>query len=114
MSETWAPDDRGQLATIARNLATRYVAIAIEMVLGLLLLPFNLRHLGPETRAVWPAVWPALILAACLIPMRGISSGTLLAVFIEGTIAAAAYLAFFFLIAVGRRDRANYLAGRWS
>ena len=56
MSETWAPDDRGQLATIARNLATRYVVIATEMVLGLVILP------------------------ACLIPMRGISSGTLLAV----------------------------------
>jgi O-antigen/teichoic acid export membrane protein len=60
--------------------------------------------------AVWPAIWPAVIIGACLVPMRRISSGTLLAVLIEAMIAAAAYLALFFLIAVGRRDRAHYAA----
>ena len=40
MSETWAPDDRRQLATIARNITTRYFALAVEMILGFVMLPF--------------------------------------------------------------------------
>jgi len=158
MSETWAPDDRHQIAIIARNLMTRYLGIAVEILLGLVTLPFNLRHLGQEayglrmrtasltvhfsvldlgfggalltfmaqyrahrdTRALndivstlfagigWPALWPAAVVAGCLIPIRGASSGRLVTVLIEATIACALYLALFLLIAVGRRDRALY------
>ena len=53
MSETWAPDDRRQLATIARNITTRYFALAVEMILGFVMLPFNLRHLGQEAYGLW-------------------------------------------------------------
>jgi len=79
------------------------------------LFPAACRRVGLPTmrvarRAVWPAFWPAVIVAACLTPFRGISSGTLLAVLIEATVAVAAYLALFFVIAVGRPDRAHYAA----
>ena len=32
--------------TVARNVSTRYLAILIEMVVGLVVLPFNVSHLG--------------------------------------------------------------------
>ena len=53
MTESWVPDDRRQLHTIARNVTTRYLAIATEMALGLIMLPFNLRHLGAEAYGLW-------------------------------------------------------------
>jgi O-antigen/teichoic acid export membrane protein len=52
-TESWAPDDRRQFATIARNVSTRYLAIGIEMLIGLLMLPFNLHHLGKEAYGLW-------------------------------------------------------------
>ena len=52
-TESWAVHDRPPLATIARNLTTRYLAIAAEMVIGLLMLPFNLHHLGKEAYGLW-------------------------------------------------------------
>ena len=36
----WGDDDR-QLATVARNVATRYLAIILDALIGLVLLPFN-------------------------------------------------------------------------
>src|SRR5262249_53556067 len=39
--------------TIARNLSTRYLAIAAEMALGLVTLPFNLSHLGQSAYGLW-------------------------------------------------------------
>jgi O-antigen/teichoic acid export membrane protein len=89
--------------------------IPIAFVSMFVLFPAACRRVGLPVmdvarHAVWPAVWPAAIIAVCLIPIRGTSSGTLLAVLIEATIACAVYLALFFLIAVGRRDRAHYAA----
>jgi O-antigen/teichoic acid export membrane protein len=52
-TESWAPDNRSQLTTIARNVTTRYLAIGIEMLIGLLMLPFNLHHLGKEAYGLW-------------------------------------------------------------
>jgi O-antigen/teichoic acid export membrane protein len=49
----WAAAPRGQFATVARNLSTRYMAIGTEMVIGLLLLPFNLARLGPAEYGLW-------------------------------------------------------------
>jgi len=49
----WAADDRRPLATIARNVTTRYLAIATEMFIGLVMLPFNLHHLGKEAYGLW-------------------------------------------------------------
>lgn len=43
----------GETMTIARNLSTRYLAIVTEMAIGLLLLPFNLSHLGASAYGLW-------------------------------------------------------------
>jgi O-antigen/teichoic acid export membrane protein len=52
-TEPWDERPYGQFVTIARNLGTRYLAIAAETVVGLLLLPFNLAHLGKEAYGLW-------------------------------------------------------------
>ena len=41
------------LPAIARNVSTRYLAITVEAGLGLVLLPFNLAHLGQSTYGLW-------------------------------------------------------------
>jgi O-antigen/teichoic acid export membrane protein len=38
---------------VARNLSTRYLAIAIEAALGILILPFNIAHLGTSAYGLW-------------------------------------------------------------
>jgi O-antigen/teichoic acid export membrane protein len=48
----WGRDDT-HLTLVARNVSTRYAAIAIEGVIGLLLLPFNVAHLGPAAYGLW-------------------------------------------------------------
>ncbi len=40
-------------AVVARNLSTRYLAIAVEAVLGVLILPFNIAHLGTPAYGLW-------------------------------------------------------------
>jgi O-antigen/teichoic acid export membrane protein len=44
---------RSESTTVGRNLSTRYLAIAVEMGLGLLVLPFNLSHLGKSAYGLW-------------------------------------------------------------
>src|SRR4029450_10202698 len=39
--------------TVARNVSTRYLAIGTEMAIGLLLLPFNVWHLGASAYGLW-------------------------------------------------------------
>jgi len=41
------------LPGIARNVSTRYLVIGVEAALGVLLLPFNLAHLGTDTYGLW-------------------------------------------------------------
>ena len=50
---SWAAAPGGQLATVARNVSTRYLAIATETLVGLVMLPFNLAHLGPAEYGLW-------------------------------------------------------------
>ncbi len=45
--------DEGGLAIFMRNVSTRYVLIVVNALLGLLVLPFNLRHLGGAAYGVW-------------------------------------------------------------
>src|SRR4029077_5285258 len=45
-------DDR-PFRTIFRNVATRYLSVAAEMLIGLITLPFNLAHLGTEAYGLW-------------------------------------------------------------
>jgi O-antigen/teichoic acid export membrane protein len=49
---TVSQDDR-PLLTIVRNVATRYLSVAAEMLIGLVTLPFNLHHLGAEAYGLW-------------------------------------------------------------
>jgi O-antigen/teichoic acid export membrane protein len=49
----WVPQEDRPLRTIFRNVATRYLAVAAELVIGLLTLPFNLHHLGTEAYGLW-------------------------------------------------------------
>jgi O-antigen/teichoic acid export membrane protein len=39
--------------TVARNVSTRYLAIAVEMVVGLVVLPYNIAHLGKSAYGLW-------------------------------------------------------------
>jgi O-antigen/teichoic acid export membrane protein len=50
--EVWGPHD-SPLALVARNVSTRYLAIFIDGVTGLVLLPFNVSHLGPAAYGLW-------------------------------------------------------------
>jgi len=42
-----------RLATVARNLFTRYLVILTDATIGLLVLPFNVHHLGPSAWGLW-------------------------------------------------------------
>jgi len=42
-----------RLATVARNLVTRYLVILTDATIGLLVLPFNVHHLGPSAWGLW-------------------------------------------------------------
>lgn len=50
---TWAPGRERPLLTLARNVSTRYLAILAETVVGLVMLPFNLSHLGTAEYGLW-------------------------------------------------------------
>ena len=50
--DPWGDDDR-PLVTVARNVTTRYLAIITDALIGLMLLPFNVRHLGPAAYGLW-------------------------------------------------------------
>ena len=50
---SWAPGRERQLVTVARNVSTRYLAIAVETAAGVVMLPFNLHHLGAAEYGLW-------------------------------------------------------------
>ncbi len=45
--------DDAQISTFARNVGTRYLGIVVEAVLGLLILPYNVGHLGKAAYGLW-------------------------------------------------------------
>ena len=47
------PTDDRPVVTIARNVSSRWLAFAVEAVLGLVMLPFNLTHLGSAAYGLW-------------------------------------------------------------
>jgi O-antigen/teichoic acid export membrane protein len=51
--KAWAANIEPELATVARNVSTRYLSIAAEMLIGLVMLPFNLAHLGAAQYGLW-------------------------------------------------------------
>ncbi|HEU4689774.1 MAG TPA: oligosaccharide flippase family protein, partial [Vicinamibacterales bacterium] len=53
--QLWGLPDR-TLELFARNVSTRYLAIFIDGIIGLVMLPFNLAHLGASTYGLWVLV----------------------------------------------------------
>ena len=51
MKNASAPDAEARAVTV--NLSTRYLAIGVEIVVGLLVLPFNIAHLGKAAYGLW-------------------------------------------------------------
>ena len=43
----------GETLTVARNVSTRYLAIGVEAILGLIVLPYNVAHLGTSAYGLW-------------------------------------------------------------
>lgn len=87
------------------------IAIAAAFILN----PAACRRVGLPTqrllrRSVLPAVWPAIAIGAALLYTRSISSGTLLAVAIQAAAAGLVYVVLFIGLAIGRHDRAMYVA----
>ena len=60
----WGSDNR-QLQRVARNVATRYLAIIVDGLLGLVVLPFNVLHLGTSAYGLWMLTASAI---ACNTP----------------------------------------------
>jgi O-antigen/teichoic acid export membrane protein len=51
-AEVWGDDGR-MVAHVAHNVSTRYLAYLVDAVLGLVMLPFNLAHLGMAAYGLW-------------------------------------------------------------
>ena len=58
--------------------------------------------------AVWPAVWPALVVLGALAFLRNPSSTSLIRALLEGATAGLVYALIFLGVAIGRRDRTRY------
>src|SRR4029077_11237727 len=52
-ADPWHANDDTQFMTVARNVSTRYLAIGLDALIGLMLLPFNVRHLGQSAYGLW-------------------------------------------------------------
>ena len=52
-STSWHLTREHPLVTLARNVSTRYVLILINVLIGLVMLRFNVQHLGRETWGLW-------------------------------------------------------------
>jgi hypothetical protein len=89
------------------------IPIAVSAVF--ILYPAACRRVGVSparalVQSIIPALWPALIVAPLLVLTRHISSGTVLAVVLQAALGSLVYLALFFTVAIGKRDRADYIA----
>lgn len=49
-------DDGRQFGVLAQNMAGRYLAIGIDILIGLVLLPYNVAHLGKPEYGLWMLV----------------------------------------------------------
>lgn len=58
-----------RLATVARNVSTRYLVIATEILIGLVMLPFNLAHLGAAQYGLW------MLLGSITVPLSLLDLG---------------------------------------
>ena len=87
--------------------------VPIAFTAAFILYPASCRRVGlpvgqAVTHSILPALWPAVVVGLVLALTRHISSGTLLAVVLQAVGGGVLYLTLFFVIAIGRRDRALY------
>jgi len=80
----------------------------------LVVIPVACARVGMSLRAffataVWPAVWPALVVLAGLAIVRNPASTSLFYALLEGAIGGLIYAILFVGVAVGPRDRTRYL-----
>ena len=59
--------------------------------------------------AVWPAVWPAILVLGTLAMVRNPASTSLVGALLQGATAGLVYAVLFIGVAIGRRDRTRYL-----
>jgi O-antigen/teichoic acid export membrane protein len=59
-SSTWQAHEPA-VVTLARNVSTRYVLVVVNVLIGLVMLRYNVQHLGPATYGLW-------MLAASMTP----------------------------------------------
>jgi O-antigen/teichoic acid export membrane protein len=52
----WQQPEQHRLLTFARNLVTRYALIVVNALIGLVVLPYNVRHLGSADYGLWMLV----------------------------------------------------------
>jgi O-antigen/teichoic acid export membrane protein len=50
--ELWG-DDHGTVKVVAHNVSTRYLAYLVDAIVGVVMLPFNLAHLGMAAYGLW-------------------------------------------------------------
>ena len=48
----WGSND-SEVSLIAKNMTAKYLAMGVEIVIGLLMLPFNIKHLGASAYGLW-------------------------------------------------------------
>ncbi len=59
--------------------------------------------------AVWPAVWPALLVLGPFAFMPGSAGGSFIRILLNGAAVCSLYTIVFISVAIGRRDRNRYL-----
>lgn len=49
----WWSDDEGRTSLLVRNIALQYAANAVDLTLGVVMLPFNVSRLGLAAYGLW-------------------------------------------------------------
>ena len=102
---------------LVRWYGLRGVAIGTLIPIGFsaifILYPAACRRVGLSTsavaaRAIWPALWPAVVVGCILAAVGSHEGATLVRVGLEAAAGGLLYLWLFLAIAIGRRDRALY------
>ena len=88
--------------------------VPVTMRAVLIVIPLACARVGMSltaffAAAVWPAVWPALVVLGALVVVRNPASTSLFHALLEGAIAGLFYTILFVGIAIGQRDRTRYL-----
>jgi hypothetical protein len=106
----WGSDSQ-QLARVARNVATRYTAIIVDGLIGLIVLPFNVRHLGTSAYGLWMLTASVTLYFSVLdLGFGGSMTKCFYAVAATGTAALACYLVTYLAFAVKADERGLYLS----